>query len=856
MSESSRKLAAILFADIAGYTALMQKNEELASTLLRRFQKEIEKKVMEHNGRVVNFYGDGALCIFNNPLEAVRCAMDLQTAFQEAPNVPVRIGLHSGTVVFENEKVYGDSVNLASRIESMSVPGAILISKKIRDEIKNQPDIQTASLGSFAFKNVEEPIEVFALTKENFVVPKREDLTGKFRSQTTPRRKWLVPTFLFLAVAIAGIFYFFSQDKTAEPTVADAITIFPFDIKSGNPDIQYLSDGMVDLISTKLEGVPNLNPIDPNRVFNELDKSKEEIPVLESATKISNTLGASEFVLGNIIEINDNTLQISASKYDVAGALMARESIEGQKTQLAALIDGLTRSLIADKLEEEGQELNSIAIMTSEKLPALKAYLEGEQAFRNTEFVQAFDDFKTAVDLDSTFAMAWYRLYSAIGWGGNSQGALGVDPLDKAIEYSDKLPPKWQDLIKANKMWESGQQSNENIIGDMLCRYGENAELTNLMAEHIFHYYSIYGRPFTEAKPWLEKSRKLDPKNLESLRHLGDIAWAESDTAAIEKYMDDLPADSRQWVIYRIRQLTFKDTVTETEIKEVVNHPWFTIMHFVPIEAIPENPNLLPELGLQFEPYVEKDDRFLFLKSWLAVLRGQEKEAISLFKEMGRGVFDDHMRAIARIALIISSRSFLPYEELYPMFLDSLATHDDPRAFYASAKYAWVLGLEQQYQNNKNKLVVASKESHGVINPARYFHWSLAAFEARQQQDNEKALICIDSAFSYSPTTSHIGNPSAAMDKIFMLADIYEEQEAYEKSIQHLENIPMWHTYHESKGYATYRLTQLYEKNGEIEKALAKCQLFLRNYRDCDEKYKPWLNEVMKRQKNLLNKID
>lgn len=84
----------------------------------------------EFDGRIVNFYGDGALCRFNNPLEAVRCAMSLQNTFSENPNIPIRFGLHMGTIVFENEKVYGDSVNIASRIESMGVPGAFCFQKR------------------------------------------------------------------------------------------------------------------------------------------------------------------------------------------------------------------------------------------------------------------------------------------------------------------------------------------------------------------------------------------------------------------------------------------------------------------------------------------------------------------------------------------------------------------------------------------------------------------------------------------------------------------------------------------------------------------------------------------------------
>lgn len=854
-SQSNRKLAAILFADIVGYTNLMQQDEVLASAQLRQFQNEMESKVVANRGRIVNFYGDGALCIFDNPLEAVRCAMELQSIYQDTPKVPVRIGIHSGTVVFENDKVFGDSVNLASRIESMGVPGAILFSKKIRDDIKNQVDLSIVSLGDFEFKNVDEPMEIFALANEGFVIPRKGEMKGKMKLAVKSTNKGIIASILVCVLAIFGGTYFFNQNKVSAATNIDAITIFPFDIKSGSPDMQYLRNGMVDLISTKLEGVANLNPIDPNRVFNQLKKENEEVPSLEKAIEISNSLGAAEFILGSIIEIND-ALQISASKYDAEGALVAKENIEGQKTKLASLIDDLTRSLIADKLKKEGQELNSIATMTSENLPALKAYLEGEQAYRKTDFNGAFDYFNTAVSLDSTFAMAWLRLYSSRGWGGGRRGTLSVNPLDKAIQYSDKLPPKWQDLIKANKIWQSGLPGNEKIIADMLRKYGEHPELTNLMAEHIFHFYPIHGRPFTEAKPWLEKSRDLDPQNLETLRHLGDIAWTEGDEGALQKIMDELPDDSRQWILNRIRLLTFQDSITDSQIEQVAAHPNFNLTHFWPREAIPENPNLLPELAFRFEPYEDVEWRIYWVKNHMALLKGQEKEVITRLKNFWETDPPDNVRDLVRRASIISSRGYLPYEDLYQMLLDFLTKYDTPRAFFASAKYAWALGQEEQYQANKNKLAVASKQGRGVINPARYYHWSLSAFEARQKDEFEKAHTCIDSAFSYSPAANHIEISEAALDKIFMLADIYEEQQEYEKSIQRLENLPMWRNYHESKGYATYRLTQLYEKSGEINKALAKCDLFLRNYKDCDEKFRPWWNEVAERQKRLINKMN
>jgi TolB-like protein len=786
-------------------------------------------------------------------LEAIRCAIALQSGFHNDPKVPVRIGIHSGTVVTEGDKVYGDSVNIASRIESMGIPGAILVSKKVRDELKNQPDLLMPSLGSFEFKNVEEPMEVFALANEGFAVPKRDEIKGNVTQKIQPKSNWLIPLLSVIVILIGGGYYFFSNTKNTAPKVIDAISIFPFDIKSGNPEIQYLSKGIVDLISTKLEGVPNLNPIDPNRIFNELTKAKEEVPVLETATEISNTLGAAEFILGSIIEIND-ALQISASKYNSTGDLMARENIEGQKTQLATLIDDLTRALIADKLEKEGQELNSIAMMTSEKLPALKAYLEGEQSYRKTNFPEAVNFFETAISLDSTFAMAWLRLYNARGWGGG--GTVSENALDKAIQFSDKLPPKWQDIIKVQKLWQTGMPGNEDMIAGMLRKYGENPELTNLLAEHIFHYYPIYGRSFTEAKPWLEKSSALDPQNLETFRHQADIAWAEGDEVALQEIIEELPSNSRQWIINKIRLLTFQDTITETQVKEVTAHPRFGIFHVYPREAIPENPNLLLELVLRFEPYIDNEVGYNLLLSVLAQLRGKEREAIARRKIFWKTNPPDDLRTWARHASIIASRIYLPYEDLYQMYLDSLADSNEPRALFASAKYAWALGQEGVYEANKEKLTLASKQNLGVSNSARYYLWTLAAFETHQQEDYKNALVYIDSAFSYCPTERYQIASEAAMDKIFMLADIYEEKQEYGKGIQRLENLPMWGNYHESKGYATYRLTQLYEKNGDINKALAKCNLFWRNYKDCDERFRPWYNEVAERQQKLIAQVN
>ena len=138
-----RHLAAILFTDIVGYTALMQEDEHKAVALIKHYTSSLDKKVVSHGGRVLNYYGDGSLCTFPSTTEAVICALELQKDLQSAPYVPLRIGLHIGEVFFEDGKALGDGVNIASRIQSLGQANTILFSKDIYDKIKNQPEFKS-----------------------------------------------------------------------------------------------------------------------------------------------------------------------------------------------------------------------------------------------------------------------------------------------------------------------------------------------------------------------------------------------------------------------------------------------------------------------------------------------------------------------------------------------------------------------------------------------------------------------------------------------------------------------------------------------------------------------------------------
>src|SRR5438045_4206631 len=149
---TTRQLAAIMFR----YGWLYgpdETNEELATRERERHKKILESSIGKYRGKILQYYGDGTLSIFNSAIEGVNCTIEIQKEFSKEPRVDLRIGIHTGDIVLEEEGVYGDGVNIASKIESISVSGGVFISEKVYDDIKNQENIKTRETGSFELKN-------------------------------------------------------------------------------------------------------------------------------------------------------------------------------------------------------------------------------------------------------------------------------------------------------------------------------------------------------------------------------------------------------------------------------------------------------------------------------------------------------------------------------------------------------------------------------------------------------------------------------------------------------------------------------------------------------------------------------
>jgi len=301
-STKSRRLTAILFADIVGYTALMQKDESEAHKVLAKFRSTLDEKVPQCNGQIINDLGDGRLCTFDSAVDALKCAMEVQLLFRAAPIIPVRIGLHSGDVFYEADNVYGDSVNIASRIESLGVPGSVLFSKRIRQHVDNQPGFEIESLGNFDFKNVKKTMQVYALSNRGLAVPKRSEMKGKVK-QKAPYSKYLIALgALLLISAILLVPKLISKETSSEISSAvlnERIAVIPFKNNTNDQELDILGDMAADWINRGLMEIEDAEVVSPYTVRQHV----ESIGILpgnqNQGTSFYELTGARNFIDGN-----------------------------------------------------------------------------------------------------------------------------------------------------------------------------------------------------------------------------------------------------------------------------------------------------------------------------------------------------------------------------------------------------------------------------------------------------------------------------------------------------------------------------------------------------------------------------
>ena len=206
----TRELAAIMFSDIAGYTLIMGRDEQAGLPAVRTHNDLLHTMLPKYNGRILGDGGDGILTGFHSAVDAVRCACEMQTALKDDAQFSVRIGIHVGDVVFSDNTVLGDGVNVASRIHALAPPGGICVSERVYDEIRNQPGLPAKFLGRKTLKNVSRPIGVYAMAMPDIAI--EGDANKRLRRQWPMRR--LVIALVAVAVAILGYRMLYTEAAT------------------------------------------------------------------------------------------------------------------------------------------------------------------------------------------------------------------------------------------------------------------------------------------------------------------------------------------------------------------------------------------------------------------------------------------------------------------------------------------------------------------------------------------------------------------------------------------------------------------------------------------------------------------
>lgn len=236
-----RMLAAVMFIDMEGYTAMMQQDENQAIRLRERQHRVLEELVGRYAGRIRQYYGDGALVTFPSAVEGVGCAVEIQQELQKPPRVPARIGFHLGDIACNEDGAYGDAVNIAARIEALAAPGGILISGKMLDEVKNHRRLGTRFFGKYSLKNVNDPVAVYKVVSPGLVDSMGDKTKPEYETSENDGRNKdhlirinvQLITGSNLTVPVSGVLAYYSQEGTAD-RIALQITVSHSDSSSTN----------------------------------------------------------------------------------------------------------------------------------------------------------------------------------------------------------------------------------------------------------------------------------------------------------------------------------------------------------------------------------------------------------------------------------------------------------------------------------------------------------------------------------------------------------------------------------------------------------------------------------------------
>jgi adenylate cyclase len=565
-----RKIAAILAADVVGFSRMASADEDRTLARLRTLRSElIDPTVASQNGRVFKRTGDGALVEFRSVVEAVRCAIAVQNAMIERnaglpsdQRIDFRIGIHLGDVVEESDgDLMGDGVNIAARLEGIATPGAICLSEDAYRQVKGRLDLAVTDLGPTQLKNIAEPVRAYSLQvgKPAAARPATQPKPPEPKKRSTPAP--LVAGIVALIVVAGGAWYFIAGNRPV-PTVATnappahlSIVVLPFANLSNDPAQDYFADGITDNLTTDLSRIRDSFVIARNTAFTFKGKAID-------AKEIGRELGV-RYVLEGSVQRDQNRVRVNAQLIDAeTGAHLWADRFEEDIADLFKLQDQVVARL-ANALNYELVRAEAETGAHSKNPDVIDLDMRGNEAlFRSQQqptkdgnlATRALFEQALKIDPDDATALAGsditYLNEYAYGWGNpeTDYEAKVIGQADRAIALAPNNP--WNYSAKSVYLTMTGRPKEGLRVAD-----AEVAINPNYASAYSYRAFAetALGQ-FEQAKSDLQQAMRLSPRDPRMGAFHDKMAWAELSLghfdAAIEESSKAIDAGSKVWFTY------------------------------------------------------------------------------------------------------------------------------------------------------------------------------------------------------------------------------------------------------------------------------------------------------------------
>jgi len=413
---SIRQLAAIMFTDIVGYTALMGEDESKAFSILHK-NRLLHKQLLEqYNGIWIKELGDGILVSFPTVTDAVLCATAIQKEAKRQNEFKLRIGINQGEVVFEDGDIFGDGVNIASRLQALAPVGGIWVSESVYKNVSNNKEIETRFVQEETLKNVKEPVRIYEITTGEQAVqlnpskPINKASPVKKSLITVPKgnKHVIITGIVILFLATIGLIYWFSTGRNTKQI--ESIAVLPFVNTSGIADVEYLSDGITESLINSLSQLAHLSVKARSSVFHY--KGKEVTPQV-----VGKELNVQAVLNGRMVQRGDQ-LTLSLDLVDVrTGNQIWGERYMRKQIELVSLQSEIARDVVNKlRVRLSGADEQRVAKTYTADPEAYRLYLQGLYHWnkRTAEDIRkSIMFFQQAIDKDPSYAKAYAGLASA-----------------------------------------------------------------------------------------------------------------------------------------------------------------------------------------------------------------------------------------------------------------------------------------------------------------------------------------------------------------------------------------------------------------------------------------------------------